>query len=622
MDGRRTLIATVSDEKGLNMKSGLRISIATMLAVFLILPLLSVSVLCAPELDWNPEGVPLFPDIISFYNDGEVGPPMAAAVAPGKTIVTWADNRSGDWNIYAQKIHADGTIDPSWDPTGAPVCTAPGDQLDPRIIADGNGKAIIAWRDKRSGDNWEIYAKRIGTNGNPASGQWPSNGLAIASVPGFSSSFAICTDGASGVYVAYKDYSSLDLMVANRDLNGFVPAGVPSEGLCVFDGTEIKGLVIDFDIASDGDHGAMVAWSEVRLLELTQHDIRAQRLSPTGELLWEQGGIPVCTVPGIQLGVQIERCDKGSIIAWSDSRNYSETGSDIYAQKVLLDGTIPTWQYGWTAGGEPVCTATGDQDNIDLMHNGFGGAIITWQDQRYQKEYIFAQRMSTFGFNYWPENGVAVFVPDSTQTGFDVQPRIVTDGHYGAIITWNYGKYLSWRVYAQRVDKNGMIASGWPETGLELCDEALGNQRSAAIVSDGVDGAIVAWHDFRGSWGAYSVYAQKVSPEAPTVTGITPNIADPGQTCWVTINGAGFLFGAKVTLEREGAADLVANNVSVVNSGKIKCKITLDMESSGFWSVCVENTNGKTGILEGVFIVRRPPRKPNRPLPAHNEDRR
>src|SRR6185369_17175628 len=58
------------------------------------------------------------------------------------------------------------------------ISNASSDQINPASVSDGNGGAITVWQDKRSG-NYDIYAQRIGSNGTV---QWASNGVVVCSL--------------------------------------------------------------------------------------------------------------------------------------------------------------------------------------------------------------------------------------------------------------------------------------------------------------------------------------------------------------------------------------------------------------------------------------------------------
>ncbi len=90
----------------------------------------------------------------------------------GGAYIVWEDGRNYDstgYDIYAQHFDADGV--PQWATGGVPICTAPYDQLGPRITRTGSHDAIVAWHDFRNGTNNspDLYAQKLnydGTIGN------------------------------------------------------------------------------------------------------------------------------------------------------------------------------------------------------------------------------------------------------------------------------------------------------------------------------------------------------------------------------------------------------------------------------------------------------------------------
>jgi hypothetical protein len=60
----------------------------------------------------------------------------------------------------------------AWQTNGESICTATEDQYPPAITSDGVGSTIVTWNDQRNG-NWDIYAARIqypGTTDVPSAG--------------------------------------------------------------------------------------------------------------------------------------------------------------------------------------------------------------------------------------------------------------------------------------------------------------------------------------------------------------------------------------------------------------------------------------------------------------------
>jgi len=82
----------------------------------------------------------------------------------GGIMVTWADHRNGlDDDVYVQRIDAGGTA--LWGTNGLLLCGAAEDQEEIVVAATGEGEAIVAWTDFRSGDASDVYAQRV-ENGN------------------------------------------------------------------------------------------------------------------------------------------------------------------------------------------------------------------------------------------------------------------------------------------------------------------------------------------------------------------------------------------------------------------------------------------------------------------------
>jgi len=121
----------------------------------------------------------------------------------GGAIVTWFDFRSGTSpDIYAQRVNASGTA--VWAANGVALCTAVLDQQHPTIAPDGTGGAIVTWFDSRSG-NQDIYAQRVDTSGTAL---WTADGVALCTATGGQQYPTITSDGAGGAIVTWQDYRS------------------------------------------------------------------------------------------------------------------------------------------------------------------------------------------------------------------------------------------------------------------------------------------------------------------------------------------------------------------------------------------------------------------------------
>ncbi|NVM05043.1 MAG: hypothetical protein HWN67_22160, partial [Candidatus Helarchaeota archaeon] len=211
-----------------------------------------------------------------------------------------------------------------WDNNGTTICTAANAQQYVQLCSDGAGGAIISWKDERT-DAGDIYAQRINSSGGV---EWTANGTAI------------CTAANAQEYV---------------------------------------------QLCSDGVGGAIITWAD-RRVDGTFTDIYVQRVNSSGGVEWTGNGTVISDEPGYQIGHQL--CSDGAggaIVTWEDN-------TDIYAQRVNSSGGVE-----WAANGIAICTPFDFQRLPQLCSDGAGGAIITWQDERTDAGDIYAQRINSSG---------------------------------------------------------------------------------------------------------------------------------------------------------------------------------------------------------------------------------
>jgi predicted lipoprotein with Yx(FWY)xxD motif len=424
---------------------------------------------------------------------GEQYSPTIISDGAGGAIVVWEDYRSGtDYDIYAQRISADGTV--QWTADGVALCTATGNQYASGIISDGAGGAIVTWMDYRSGGgNWDIYAQRISAAGTV---QWTADGVALCTATGDQRLPAIVSDGVNGAIVAWEDYrngNNSDIYAQRISADGTPLWAANSVALCTATGGQY-----DPAIASDDAGGAVVTWPDARS-GMSNGDIYVQRISSTGSVQWAADGVALCTDTDPQSAPTIVSDGAGgAIIAWED---YRSGYHGIYAQRISGVGAVQ-----WLLNGVALRTPGEWLYPPTMVVDGAGGAIVTWMDSRSTFDWdIYAQRISAAGTVQWTADAVALRT-DAIDPGW---PTIVSDGAGGAIVTWCETRTSSYDIYAQRISGDGTLQ--WTADGVALC-AAIGEQSYPTIASDGVDGAIVTWHDLRSGdcQGCADIYAQRV----------------------------------------------------------------------------------------------------------------
>jgi hypothetical protein len=362
---------------------------------------------------WTPGGIQLATSAgLQYY-------PEIISDDAGGAFIVWQDNRSGlDYDIYVQRISPDGI--PLWLLNGAVVCNAPGHQYNPQIISDGQGGVLITWQDKRSGD-FDVYAQRLGAAGLPL---WSANGEYVCSQPGDQVEPKLVSDKLHGAIVAWTDYRSgtgySDVYAQHMTAAGGRAWAVDGVPLCIATNTQwnvqlssdgsgggiaswqdrrsglydniyaqridvsghtkwtedgvqlapISGLQYYPHMAADGSGGAVVTWQDNR--RGSDYDIYAQRVGALGQIMWAAAGQPVCAAKGHQYNPQIACQNSTAIITWQDKRSGE---FDIYAQRLNSDGS-PAWK----ADGAIIAMPPHDQMMPELCSDSVDGAIIAWPD--------------------------------------------------------------------------------------------------------------------------------------------------------------------------------------------------------------------------------------------------
>lgn len=424
---------------------------------------------------------------VSTATAGQTGPQVVSD-SNGGMIVVWEDRRSGNAEIYAQRINSLGV--PLWTANGVIVCAASGDQLLPNIISDGAGGAIIAWQDRRNGGDFDIYAQRIDANGVS---QWTANGVQLSAAADNQYAPHLIADAANGAIVVWEDRrNGIDYNIFAQRVDGSGSVQWLADGESIVSSAEHQ---LTPRIVSDNAGGAIIVWADYR--SGSHYDIYAQRLIANGSAQWTTNGVVVVNVAGNQFSPSIASDGAGGmVVVWQDYRN--GTDFNIYAQRLDTSGAEL-----WAANGIEISAALGNQVSSSIVMSGTDAFIIGWEDYRNGNSDIYAQRVSAVGSVSWNANGSIV----CTVTGNQNSPQMVADDSNGAILAWrDYRSGSSADIYLQRINQNGTRL--WATEG-SAASSAVGNQVLPVVAADGAGGVVLAWEDDRNSNA--DIYAQGVS---------------------------------------------------------------------------------------------------------------
>ena len=394
---------------------------------------------------------------------------------------------------------------------------------------------------------------------HPARAAWTPGGSPLVVAPNDEVATGIVSDGSGGAIVVWGDNrTGSDInphwtIYAQHVLSsGDLAPGWPSDGLplCTIPSYKTHPVAVP-----DGAGGVLVFWGDWR----DSTGFYGQRVTGAGDMLWAKDGVWVGPGGG---GSVISDGAGGAVFAWSDVRNtppprppHYHLVHDVYAQRVGSDG-VTLWQ----AGGVAISTGPSDQYACQVMSDGAGGYLVTWIDGSVHIQHLdsmgtplwiengkeipgpflgvatadgaggvisafmtgpdtqgnlFAQRLDAAGDLVWPLGGVLL-----SDQPYDQRPTsILSDGVGGAFIAWHDLRNGSdWDVYATRITSSGGIAPGWPVNGLPICTRA-GFQIYPVMISDGSGGVLITWQDARNAPDDYDIYAQRVTAAGTIATG-------------------------------------------------------------------------------------------------------
>ncbi|MBN2170090.1 MAG: T9SS type A sorting domain-containing protein [Candidatus Krumholzibacteriota bacterium] len=212
---------------------------------------------------WTHDGLPISTE------SGVQNKPRIAPDGEGGAIITWMDGA-----IMAQRVDADGAL--LWGPSGVAVCDTTGSKYDPQIASDGSGGAVFSWKDGRIGTAG-IYAQRLSASGDAL---WAGQGVAVYLGTATREETWIAGNGGGGAVIAWlqrKTTYDYDIYARVVDAAGIPQGSAGGTPLCRDTSDQLCP-----GITTDGDGGGIVSWYDTRGGADTYGDIYAARIYASG----------------------------------------------------------------------------------------------------------------------------------------------------------------------------------------------------------------------------------------------------------------------------------------------------------------------------------------------------
>jgi hypothetical protein len=250
-------------------------------------------------------------------------------------------------------------------------------------------------------------------------------------------------------------------------------------------------------ITRTNDNNYVIAW--IDFSADLDGDVYAQKIDGEGNLLWQEGGVPVCTLAGMQIALNMEPDNEGGVyIIWVDSRNPSK---DLFGQRLSANGS-PLW----IINGIPIATGLGDEMQNTMLPDGEGGMIIAYTHSYAGNDDLYAKRFNANGTMVW-QNTLVISEAEGSQS--DIRMAALNDGNF--VFTWADKRSADTDIYAQKINLAGDLL--WGSYLIVYSDQngLARPQVNPRIVKTSDNGVIIVWEDFRLDTQNPDLFAQKIS---------------------------------------------------------------------------------------------------------------
>lgn len=430
---------------------------------------------------------------------------VSSAVSDGKggAIVTWYEDRNGDFDVFARRVSDQGV--PMWTTDGVKVCTAPAgtSQILPKAVPDAAGGALVVWIDSRNGAN-ALFAQRVDSLGNCT---WAQGGVLVATVNTAQViTFSVAADGSGGVVVTWDTPAngiSTDIWAQRLNASGVAQWGASGKSICADRFEQFRPVVV-----RKASGVFVIAWEDLR--RTFRSDIYGMAINAAGTTLWANNGIALATSAENAIDPALVPAGTDDcVLLWdADSLGIGE----VRGQRIGPTGTRL-----WQPIGQRL-TNPGLSGLMGVASDDTSGAYfaINVPEGPEGKQVLRVQRVRADGQYMFQLTGMRVSGAYSNQT----QVAVAGDGAGGLLMAWyddQRGNAPNSDVFAQRVTRAGSLL--WFAGGVPVC-RAPNNTGPGLVITRGAgNGAVLAWSDTRNSFSP-DLYVQGVDSQGRLGVGL------------------------------------------------------------------------------------------------------
>ena len=444
---------------------------------------------------------------------GEQALPKIAVDGNGYSYISWFTTETGNYNVRLQRLDPDGNA--LWPENGVLVSSEPQDTwiTDYDLAVDPSGYAVITFMDIRTGQSNPV-GYRISPNGDM---MWGQTGVMLANDNNFDPSPKVCVTASGNSIFSWQsipDSGDSEIRLQKISPNGQLLWG---------DGIILSQSGIDFTapylLQAENDFVYLIWHTETGPYYAPNRGLYVQKLDVDGSFVWTSDVEVYAPVPsGPVVYLKTCRDDSGGIV-FSWYRAIDATHFHCYIQRMDADGTI-----GMPANGVLASTTTARIHMYPapafLSQTQEIVLFFSEQDLNQNMRGMYAQKFDLQGNRLWGDEGIALIGLSNNDYG------LFTAGGKDnqAICIYQAAEFgnIDSKIQAVMLDDQGNFV--WPEQFIDL--STYQSEKLHNVMTDYYMGQWVAvWQDRRNDDG--DIYAQNIQPDGTLgVVMSQPPVAD------------------------------------------------------------------------------------------------
>ncbi len=357
------------------------------------------------------------------------------------------------------------------------------------LSIDAAGNALIAFLDTREGANQQVTAAKMSPHGIPL---WTRRGVQLTRDSASHAAPKIAGTSDGSIVVAWTSNSNVVLQKLDASGGAQWGSGV------VFSQTGYDYVLADLHAADNGS--VIVSWVSNQGFG-SNSQLRANKVSSSGSLLWGSGNVDIFDVGSLQFGnfpYFVYDGNGGAVFAWYTSIPTLQ----CFAQRIRSDGSEAFPHNGVAGSGNtinvrvsPAAAYSKATDEVFMFW--------TEEDSNQVLNGVYGQKFNSTGTLEWGADGLSI-VPLGTDQQIFVSTVQVGSG---ALVFWvDMQSFGSSTIQAARLNDSGTTVCPQFPVSSVLSDKS---RLVAAIAPSNI--AAVAFEDDRT--GNNGIYIQNVNPD-------------------------------------------------------------------------------------------------------------